>query len=95
VKPNYQPGQILAIPDNNTLAFWTPPGFTGPAQVIEVNISRGVTTMKPQMGAGFYSSMWGPLPFAFGHVPPERYFVVRLTPIRSADQPPPSGNPAP
>jgi hypothetical protein len=94
-KPNYQAGQILAIPDNNTFAFGTPPGFTGPAQVIEVNISRGVTTMKSQMGAGFYSSMWGPLPFAFGDVPPARYFVVRLTPVGSPGQPPASGNPAP
>jgi len=95
VKPNYQAGQILAIPDNNTFALGTPPGFTGPAQVIEVNISRGVTTMKSQMGAGFYSSMWGPLPFAFGDVPPARYFVVRLMPIGSAGQPPASGNPTP
>jgi 4-amino-4-deoxy-L-arabinose transferase-like glycosyltransferase len=94
-KPNYQAGQILAIPDNNTFALGTPPGFTGPAQVIEVNISRGVTTMKSQMGAGFYSSMWGPLPFAFGDVPPAHYFVVRLTPVGSPGQPPASGNPAP
>jgi hypothetical protein len=94
-KPNYQAGQILAIPDNNTFAFGTPPGFTGPAQVIEVNISRGATTMKSPMGAGFYSSMWGPLPFAFGDVPPARYFVVRLTPAGPPVQPPASGNPAP
>jgi 4-amino-4-deoxy-L-arabinose transferase-like glycosyltransferase len=95
LKPNFQPGQILAIPENNTLSFWRPPGSAGPAQVIEVNISRGVTTMKPQMGAGFYSSMWGPLPFAFGEVPPERYFVVRLAPAGSPGQPPFSGNPTP
>jgi len=34
-------------------------------------------------GAGFYSSVWGPLPFSFGRIPSENYLVVRLQqPIR-------------
>jgi hypothetical protein len=35
-----------------------------------------LSTMQKQMGAGFYSDVWGPLPFAFGFVPPEQYDFV-------------------
>lgn len=40
----------------------------------------GVATMQPVVGGGFYSQWWGPLPFAFGAVPPESFFVYRFTP---------------
>jgi hypothetical protein len=30
-----------------------------------------LATWNETMGAGFYASLWGPLPFVFGHVPPE------------------------
>jgi len=40
------------------------------------------------VGAGFYASVWGPLPFAFGQVPPERVLVY------VAGQPP-DGAPGP
>ncbi len=29
---------------------------------------------------GFYFAGWGPLPFAFGPVPAERYFLLQLAP---------------
>jgi hypothetical protein len=45
--------------------------------------------MSQPLGAGFYASVWGPLPFAFGEVPPERYLIARLAPIPDTSQPPP------
>ena len=36
--------------------------------------------MDFSVGAGFYSSYWGPLPFAVGNIAPEQYFVTRLVP---------------
>jgi len=66
------PGAIILAPRNNSylwpldapmLAKRT---FEGPAWC---------ATMNSAVGAGFYASTWGPLPFAFGAVPPETYTV--------------------
>jgi hypothetical protein len=38
----------------------------------------GITTIQRELGSGFYSSDLGPLPFAIGPVPPERYELIRL-----------------
>jgi hypothetical protein len=38
------------------------------------------------MGTGFYSSVFGPLPFAFGSVLPERYFLIRIGAPLGPDQ---------
>ena len=41
--------------------------------------------MSGQARAGFYSAMWGPLPFRLGAMPPERTLVVRVErPLRGA-----------
>ena len=45
---------------------------------------REVAPMRRELGAGFYSSSWGPLPFALGYVPPERYLLLRLAPPANA-----------
>jgi hypothetical protein len=34
-----------------------------------------LTDMNPFIGAGFYSSVIGPLPYAFGRVEPEKYWI--------------------
>jgi hypothetical protein len=38
----------------------------------------GITTIQRELGAGFYSSDLGPLPFAIGPVLPESYDLIRL-----------------
>jgi hypothetical protein len=42
----------------------------------EIPICGWLATMQAECGAGFYSELWGPLPFVFGPVPPERYEVI-------------------
>jgi len=44
----------------------------------EVPVCRWLTTMRAECGAGFYSDLWGPLPFVFGPAPAERYEVSVL-----------------
>jgi hypothetical protein len=34
--------------------------------------------MSPEVGAGFYTSLWGPLPYVFGATPSEVYVVQKL-----------------
>jgi hypothetical protein len=36
-----------------------------------------VATMSQAVGAGFYMDRLGPLPFAFGAVPAEKYYILR------------------
>lgn len=71
-----KPGEILIMPGNNSNLFEVPSDLI--THEIELPMPRGVTTSNGAAGAGFYSSVWGPLPFSFGPVPPERYSFVRL-----------------
>jgi hypothetical protein len=43
-----------------------------------VPASSGLATWQPELGAGFYSSVSGPLPFGFGKVPAESAYVYRI-----------------
>lgn len=71
-----QIGDVLAVPVNNTslnfppgprAGFFTPgPGF--------------LTDQTTSCGAGFYSALAGPVPFAFGPVPPEFVVIYTLNP---------------
>src|SRR5207253_1643806 len=71
-----QPGDRIAVPLNNTNLFLLPPGSFAPSSVVEVPVLPYLSTLSPAVGAGFYTDVWGPLPFAFGSVPPERYAIV-------------------
>jgi hypothetical protein len=72
-----QPGQLIAIPDNNCNIApfkWA----TEPAADFEDATHAYVTTMHYARAAGFYAEIWGPMPYTFGPVPPERFRVERL-----------------
>ena len=42
-------------------------------RTLTIPTSRWVTTMNQELGAGFYSFAYGPLPYYFGKVPAEQY----------------------
>jgi 4-amino-4-deoxy-L-arabinose transferase-like glycosyltransferase len=65
--PAFRDGDFLAVPLNNTNL--DPPAAPGDA--FYVDGPRFLAVMNLYIGAGFYSSSDGPLPFVFGHVPPE------------------------
>ena len=77
-RPAIQPGDICVIPGNNTNIRFPP------AETVEVlarepePVWRGLSTLSVlPAGAGFYSDLWGPLPFSFHPVPPPEYWVLR------------------
>jgi hypothetical protein len=76
----FHSGDVLVIPENTTNSFGPPPGFGLSGTILEFPLPRPFTTMSQPLGAGFYASVWGPLPFAMGPVPPERYYLARLLP---------------
>jgi len=86
----FQPGDIFVIPENTTNSFGPPPRFTFVQTTVSSYALHGnLATMSQPVGAGFYASVWGPLPFTFGAVPPERYLIARLTPVPASKSPSP------
>jgi 4-amino-4-deoxy-L-arabinose transferase-like glycosyltransferase len=73
-----KPGDILALPENNTISGLPNADAIARQDSIDVSGPRFLTTMNVAVAAGFYASVRGPLPFAFGKVPPEKVFLFFL-----------------
>jgi 4-amino-4-deoxy-L-arabinose transferase-like glycosyltransferase len=72
-----KPGHLMVIPSNNTNIV-VPAGATEFVETIRELPCSWLSTMNKALSAGFYSSGAGPVPFAFGRVPPEDYRIVRF-----------------
>jgi 4-amino-4-deoxy-L-arabinose transferase-like glycosyltransferase len=82
------PGNPIAIPVNNTALFALPADAVSRRAAFDLPVAFFVTTLSSELGAGFYVDVWGPLPFAFGRVPPERYLLFEaVREIRPGDIP--------
>jgi hypothetical protein len=67
---------------------WLAPVPVGnPRRVVPPRPCFWLATMRESAGAGFYASIWGPLPFAFGPINADDTFVFEFT--RSVGVPPP------
>lgn len=78
-----RPGDRVVVPENNTeIAGFPQDPFFQQEAVLKFPNPSMATTICSRLGAGFYSSYWGPLPFTFGPVPPEQYVLVRAIPAR-------------
>jgi 4-amino-4-deoxy-L-arabinose transferase-like glycosyltransferase len=78
-----RPGDVVITPGTNTNLVALPAHVVEPLAVAEFPSGRLAATLSKERGAGFYASLWGPLPFVFGPVPPERYTVERVVaPLR-------------
>ena len=75
-----KPGDGLAVPSNNTNLLPPDPKRTDLLGNLTVSGPHWLTTCSPAVGAGFYASTMGPLPFAFGRVPPESVSLYVLGP---------------
>jgi hypothetical protein len=73
--PVLKVGDTLAVPIHNSFIFQPKPETADVREVIAVQGPRLLTTWSEDVDAGFYSSVPGPLPFAFGQVPPENVVV--------------------
>jgi 4-amino-4-deoxy-L-arabinose transferase-like glycosyltransferase len=66
-----QSGDILIIPFRNSNSSVPEDKKATQLEVFTVADFPWIATMCPQVCAGFYSQFFGPLPFAFGPVPPQ------------------------
>lgn len=80
--PAMQPGEFLVLPDNNTNIYtpdyYIPRQSVALMQTYRFPAGTWVASMRQEpVGAGFYASKWGPLPYVFGPVPMEDYWLFR------------------
>jgi 4-amino-4-deoxy-L-arabinose transferase-like glycosyltransferase len=83
-------GDFLAIPPNNSNTSPPDNKQAHPWKAFLTQGPRWITTTSKEVGAGFYTSTLGPLPFAFGHVPPETvlvYVLGSMPPTSPVNQP--------
>jgi 4-amino-4-deoxy-L-arabinose transferase-like glycosyltransferase len=73
--PALKAGDTVAMPVHNSFIFQPTPEMADVREVIAAQGPRLLTTWSEDVGAGFYSSVPGPMPFAFGQVPPEKVAV--------------------
>lgn len=71
-------GDVIVFPVNNTNLKPPPKDRIFPVLVFKFMPCRWLSTMNARFGAGFYSSIWGPLPFAFGRIPAEEYYIFAV-----------------
>jgi len=72
------PGQTLIIPSNNTNVASVRDVLVADTGNMSVPVRAWASTMHTATGAGFYSDVWGPLPFVLGPVPDELYGIAIL-----------------
>jgi len=73
-----EPGDVVVVPINNTRNFGLDPNYASVVRTLDVPVCPWLTTMRSARGAGFYSSIWGPMPFVFGPAPEEEYQIWRV-----------------
>jgi 4-amino-4-deoxy-L-arabinose transferase-like glycosyltransferase len=78
VHPSLQRGDFLVNPYNNTNVYFFPAADVEPFDEMKFPACGWLTTSNPRVGAGFYSSVVGPLPFVFGPAPPEVYGIFTM-----------------
>ena len=71
-------GDIVAFPYNNTRIVGLPKSLTGPTDHFELPSGFFASTLRQDLGAGFYASVFGPLPYALGPVPAERFGLIEV-----------------
>jgi hypothetical protein len=76
----FQPavGDVVVMPTTNTNLFPMPAEWPI-RQTFELSPAKWISTMNYPLGAGFYSDVFGPLPFVIGPVSPERFSVSEIT----------------
>ena len=77
-QPAVRPGDLVVLPFNNTNLVAIPPETVERLFTLELPVLPWISTMNQALGAGFYSDKRGPLPFAFGRVPVEKYYILRF-----------------
>jgi 4-amino-4-deoxy-L-arabinose transferase-like glycosyltransferase len=77
-RPAARPGDVIAVPFNNYQLRRVPPRLVGSQEEFDLHPGGWASTIDASLGAGFYSSYWGPLPYFIGPAPAEHYTILQL-----------------
>ena len=72
------PGDRLVLPVNNTNVATEPQPWMRLWNVLEVPSGAWIAVHRFDRGAGFYADLYGPVPYVFGPVPPDRYPIFEV-----------------
>jgi hypothetical protein len=70
-----KPGDLLAVPAGNTSVMAPESSRATPLDVLTFSGLEPLATWNVNAGAGFYAAVYGPVPFVFGAIPPERVSI--------------------
>ena len=70
-----KPGDLLAVPAGNTSVMTPESSRATPLDVLTFSGLEPLATWNVNAGAGFYAAVYGPVPFVFGAIPPERVSI--------------------
>ncbi len=72
------PGDVLVVPSANSYLEYPSPDTVSLIERIEDPVPAWGRTLDARLGAGFYASNIGPLPFAFGSAGADLYQILRV-----------------
>jgi 4-amino-4-deoxy-L-arabinose transferase-like glycosyltransferase len=78
VHPEVKAGDWIIMPYNMVNVVPPPPDSVNATEMVQLRPCSWLATMNGEVGAAFYASQIGPLPFFFGPIPPEVYYVQRM-----------------
>jgi 4-amino-4-deoxy-L-arabinose transferase-like glycosyltransferase len=77
-RPVFRRRDFLAMPSNNSATRVPSKQLGTVLRVVEAPLCNWLTTWDPDVGAGFYASFDGPMPFVFGSFPPELFSIFQI-----------------
>ena len=75
--PKKASGDILIIPANASNLYEPPMDLVRLVATVDYLPDAYCATMNKPAGAGFYASVHGPLPFVFGRIEPDRFYIFQ------------------
>jgi 4-amino-4-deoxy-L-arabinose transferase-like glycosyltransferase len=69
-------GSTIILPALTTQLVPIPDGYAKPSQMVNVPVMKWMAVLSERLGAGFYSSVFGPMPYVIAPQPPEPYFIL-------------------
>ncbi len=85
VQPACGPGDFVVVPENNTNFKRMPEVVALYQREAAVPVCPWLSTMDYRVGAGFYTSLWGPFPYVFGPADDQLYYVWRVDSVTAPD----------
>jgi hypothetical protein len=77
-KPQLVTGEMMVVAMNGSNVDIPNENFAILVSLLDELACTWLSTMHIGDGSGFYSDMWGPLPFMFGPTQPDRYIVIQV-----------------